>query len=57
MVAGHGDSLPLGDGEADAVVFSLVLCMVPQQARTLAEAAHGGQGVTVTGSGGAKHLA
>jgi SAM-dependent methyltransferase len=39
VVAGHGDSLPLGDGEADAVVFSLVLCMVPQQARTLAEAA------------------
>lgn len=39
VVAGHGDSLPLGDGEADAVVFSLVLCMVPRQARTLAEAA------------------
>jgi SAM-dependent methyltransferase len=39
VVAGHSDSLPLGDGEADAVVFSLVLCMVPEQARTLAEAA------------------
>jgi SAM-dependent methyltransferase len=39
VVAGHGDSLPVGDGEADAVVFSLVLCMVPEQARTLAEAA------------------
>ncbi|HEY2267715.1 MAG TPA: class I SAM-dependent methyltransferase [Streptosporangiaceae bacterium] len=38
VVAGHGDSLPLGDGEVDAVVFSLVLCMVPEQARTLAEA-------------------
>lgn len=39
VVPGHGDSLPLADGEADAVVFSLVLCMVPDQERTLAEAA------------------
>ena len=38
VVTGHADALPLGDGEADAVVFSLVLCMVPEQARTLAEA-------------------
>jgi len=37
MVAGHGDAIPLADGEADAVIFSLVLCMVPAQARTLAE--------------------
>jgi SAM-dependent methyltransferase len=39
LVAGHADALPLRDGEADAVVFSLVLCSVPDQARTLAEAA------------------
>ncbi|HLK02185.1 MAG TPA: class I SAM-dependent methyltransferase [Streptosporangiaceae bacterium] len=39
VVAGHADSLPVEDGEADAIVFSLVLCMVPEQARTLAEAA------------------
>jgi len=30
-------SLPLGDGEADAVVTTLVLCSVPDQASTLAE--------------------
>jgi ubiquinone/menaquinone biosynthesis C-methylase UbiE len=30
--------LPLGDGEADAVVFCLVLCSVPSQATALAEA-------------------
>jgi SAM-dependent methyltransferase len=35
---GVADSLPLGDGEADAVVFSLVLCSVPDQASALAEA-------------------
>lgn len=31
-------SLPLGDGEADAVVFSLVLCTIPDPQRALAEA-------------------
>jgi ubiquinone/menaquinone biosynthesis C-methylase UbiE len=32
------DALPLQDGEADAVVYSLVLCSVPDQATALAEA-------------------
>lgn len=36
---GTADALPLADGEADAVVFSLVLCSVPDQAAALAEAA------------------
>jgi SAM-dependent methyltransferase len=35
--AGTADALPLGDGEVDAVVASLVLCTVPDQASTLAE--------------------
>jgi ubiquinone/menaquinone biosynthesis C-methylase UbiE len=35
---GVAESLPLGDGEADAVVQSLVLCSVPDQAAALAEA-------------------
>jgi len=30
--------LPVGDGEADAVVFTLVLCSVSDQERALAEA-------------------
>ena len=30
--------LPLGDGEADGVVFSLVLCTIPDPGRALAEA-------------------
>jgi ubiquinone/menaquinone biosynthesis C-methylase UbiE len=34
---GNADSLPLGDGEVDAAVASLVLCSVPDQARALAE--------------------
>jgi ubiquinone/menaquinone biosynthesis C-methylase UbiE len=38
VVAGDADSLPLGDGEADAVVTSLVLCSVPDPASALAEA-------------------
>ena len=36
--AGVAESLPLGDGEADAVVHSLVLCSVADQAVALAEA-------------------
>jgi SAM-dependent methyltransferase len=36
--AGTADELPVADGWADAVVFSLVLCSVPDQARALAEA-------------------
>lgn len=35
---GDAEAIPLGDGEADAVVFSLVLCSVPDQAAALAEA-------------------
>jgi ubiquinone/menaquinone biosynthesis C-methylase UbiE len=35
---GTADVLPLGEGEADAVVVSLVLCSVPDQAAALAEA-------------------
>ncbi|MBO9534559.1 MAG: methyltransferase domain-containing protein [Solirubrobacteraceae bacterium] len=38
VVDGMADALPLGDGEADAVVVSLVLCSVPDQAAALAEA-------------------
>jgi ubiquinone/menaquinone biosynthesis C-methylase UbiE len=34
---GTADALPLGDGEVDAAVASLVLCSVPDQARALAE--------------------
>ncbi|MFI7577288.1 class I SAM-dependent methyltransferase [Micromonospora sp. NPDC049497] len=35
---GLAEALPVADGEADAVVFSLVLCSVPDQAATLREA-------------------
>lgn len=35
---GVAEAIPLGDGEADAVVFALVLCTVPDQAVALAEA-------------------
>lgn len=35
---GVAESIPLADGEADAVVFSLVLCSVNEQAAALAEA-------------------
>lgn len=35
---GVAEALPLRDGEADAIVFSLVLCSVPDQAAALAEA-------------------
>ena len=38
VVAGVADELPLPDAAADAVVTSLVLCSVPDQARALAEA-------------------
>jgi ubiquinone/menaquinone biosynthesis C-methylase UbiE len=34
---GTADRLPVGDGELDAAVASLVLCSVPDQARALAE--------------------
>jgi SAM-dependent methyltransferase len=34
---GLADDLPLGDGEFDAAVVSLVLCSVPDQARALGE--------------------
>ena len=37
VVGGTAESLPLGDGETDAVVASLVLCSVADQARALAE--------------------
>ncbi|MEA2269080.1 MAG: hypothetical protein QOC64_1690 [Solirubrobacteraceae bacterium] len=37
VVDGVADRLPLGDGEFDAAVASLVLCSVPDQARALAE--------------------
>jgi SAM-dependent methyltransferase len=36
--AGVADALPAADGEADAVVHSLVLCTVPDQGAALAEA-------------------
>jgi len=39
VVDGTADALPLADGTADAVVCSLVLCSVPDQAAALAEAA------------------
>jgi ubiquinone/menaquinone biosynthesis C-methylase UbiE len=38
VIAGVADALPAADGSADAVVVSLVLCSVPDQARALAEA-------------------
>ena len=37
VLAGDADHLPVGDGAADAVVASLVLCSVPDQASALAE--------------------
>ena len=37
VVAGQAEALPFGDGEADAVVASLVLCSVSDQAVALAE--------------------
>lgn len=39
LVAGHAGELPSRDGEFDAVVFSLVLCSVPDVPAALAEAA------------------
>ena len=36
--SGVAESLPMADGEADAVVFGLVLCTVPDVAAALAEA-------------------
>lgn len=38
VVGNVAEHIPLGDGEADAVVYSLVLCSVPNQAAALAEA-------------------
>ena len=38
VVPGVADRLPAGDESADAVVYSLVLCSVPDQARALQEA-------------------
>ena len=38
VVAGSAEALPVEDGWADAVVFSLVLCSVPDPAVALAEA-------------------
>jgi ubiquinone/menaquinone biosynthesis C-methylase UbiE len=38
VVEAHADALPLEDGEADAVVSTLVLCTVPDPAAALAEA-------------------
>ncbi|HUR86126.1 MAG TPA: methyltransferase domain-containing protein [Solirubrobacteraceae bacterium] len=38
VVSGDAERVPLGDDEADAVVMSLVLCSVPDQAAALAEA-------------------
>jgi SAM-dependent methyltransferase len=37
VVDATADALPLGDGEVDAAVASLVLCSVPDQAAALAE--------------------
>lgn len=39
VLGGDGAAIPLADGEADAVVCSLVLCSVPDQAAALAECA------------------
>jgi ubiquinone/menaquinone biosynthesis C-methylase UbiE len=39
VVAGTAEQLPLRDGEADAVLLTLVLCSVPDQQRALVEAA------------------
>jgi len=39
VIAGTADDLPVEDGEADAVVLTLVLCSVPDQLSALAEAA------------------
>ena len=38
VVEAHADALPFDDGEADAVVSTLVLCSVPDPAAVLAEA-------------------
>ena len=38
VVEGDAYALPLADGEADAVVFSLVLCTIPDPDRALREA-------------------
>ncbi|MFC7546745.1 methyltransferase domain-containing protein [Plantactinospora sp. GCM10030261] len=38
VVDGVADALPAADGDTDAVVLSLVLCSVPDQAAALAEA-------------------
>lgn len=37
VMAGHADAIPAADGSFDAAVASLVLCSVPDPARTLAE--------------------
>ena len=37
LLAGTADALPVGDGQVDAAVASLVLCSVPNQAGALAE--------------------
>jgi ubiquinone/menaquinone biosynthesis C-methylase UbiE len=37
VLPGTADELPIGDGELDAAVASLVLCSVPDQARALGE--------------------
>ncbi len=39
VIAGTADDLPVEDGDADAVVLTLVLCSVPDQLSALAEAA------------------
>lgn len=39
VLGGDAEHLPLEDASADAVLFSLVLCSVPNQAAALAEAA------------------
>lgn len=38
VVDGNGMALPFADGSFDTVVFSLVLCTIPDPARTLSEA-------------------